>query len=312
MPLRIARRASKLRSIAMACLLAAIALVALAVQKRRTANAEVALWIGGDVHLGDRGIDLAPLGALVSGLGVVNLEGPAGEGAAASTSERLANAPELLSGLFAGGVRVVGIANNHAGDLGVEGPARTAEASRRAGLLPAGAPAGAALLSAAGLTIAITAHDLGTQAPPHLAEDLAAALAKSDVLVATFHVTGPATYLPRPELRDAVAIALRAGARVVAAHGTHAVGPVERRGDAVIAWGLGNLVFACDCTRDDEGAILRVTLSRHGAVRAAIVPVRAGLRGAPARPEPDAPLAFDLLEALGSSPLRREGDRAFF
>jgi hypothetical protein len=159
--------------------------------------------------------------------------------------------------------------------------------------------------------VVITAHDLTTGVPAGLPDELRGARAAGDVLVSTFHVTGPPSYLPRPELRDAVGAALAAGARVIAAHGTHAVGPVERRGDAVIAWGLGNLLFACDCTGEVDGAILRVSIEGD-AVRAHIVPIDAGLRGGAARPGHDPALVVDLLDALGSSPLRREASGAWF
>ena len=276
-------------------------------------DASAELWFGGDVHLGDHAAALGPVRAAVEGAhGIVNLEGPTGEGAAASTEERLVNSAPRLAGLASAGIRVVGIANNHAQDLGTDGPAHTADAARKAGLLPSGGPAGAAVLDAHGVRIVVTAHDLRDGVPAHLAADLDAARLAGDALVATFHVTGPPSYLPRKELRDAVAIALTAGARVVTAHGTHTIGPVERRGDAVIAWGLGNLLFACACSRETDGAVLRVSIPRRGPIRATIIPVRAGLGGAPAQIEPDAKLAFDLFDALGSTPLRRDHDRASF
>jgi hypothetical protein len=269
------------------------------------------LWLGGDAHVGARLEGrLAPLAEIVGGTaGVVNLEGPAGDGAEASSERRLVNAPGALAELRAAGVRAVGIANNHAGDLGPAGPAGTARAARAAGLAPVG-PTGA-VLEVGGLRVVVTAHDLGGGVPAHLAAELAAARARGDALVATFHVTGPPSYLPRPELRAAVDVALAAGARVVAAHGTHAVAAVERRGDAVIAWGLGNLVFACDCSREDEGLILR-SIPRRGRVAAEVVPIDAGLGAAPARPSAQAPLVLELLESLGSSALDRRGRRAGF
>ncbi|HKE20322.1 MAG TPA: CapA family protein [Kofleriaceae bacterium] len=270
------------------------------------------LWLGGDVHVGARLEGrLAPLAEIVGGAaGVVNLEGPVGAGAEASTERRLVNAPGALAELRAAGVRAVGIANNHAGDLGPAGRVGTERAARAAGLAPVG-PTGA-VLEVGGVRVVVTAHDLGGGVPPHLAADLAAARARGDALVATFHVTGPPSYLPRPELRAAVDVALAAGARVVSAHGTHAVAAVERRGDAVIAWGLGNLIFACDCSREDEGLILRVSIPRRGRVAAEVVPVDAGLGAAPARPSAQAPLVLELLESLGSSALDRRGRRAAF
>jgi hypothetical protein len=161
------------------------------------------------------------------------------------------------------------------------------------------------------MRVVITAHDLGGGVPAGLSSELADARALGDALLSTFHVTGPPSYLPRPELRAAVDIALAAGARVIAAHGTHALGPVERRGGAVIAWGLGNLLFACDCTDEVDGLILRVSIDRHE-VRARIIPIDAGLRGGDARNGHNPSLILDLLDALGSSPLRREASAAFF
>jgi poly-gamma-glutamate synthesis protein (capsule biosynthesis protein) len=219
------------------------------------------------------------------------------------------NAPASLELLRSAGVRVVGIANNHAGDGGADGVASTLEAVRRASLLAAGGAAGAARLS----DVAITAHDLGGGVPPRLGAELAAARGDG-VLVATFHVTGPPSYLPRPELRAAVDEALSAGALVIAAHGTHVLGPVERRGRAVIAWGLGNLLFRCPCTEEVDGAILRVSLpaDRAEPVTARIIPIDAGLRGEPARPAHDPALILELLAALGSTPLTTAADGAWF
>jgi poly-gamma-glutamate capsule biosynthesis protein CapA/YwtB (metallophosphatase superfamily) len=205
---------------------------------------------------------------------------------------------------------VVGIANNHALDLGEAGAVATVSALRGAGLKVSGG-AEAAVLHHAGRRTAVTAHDLSSRVPPSMAGDLARARAAADDLVATLHVTGPPSYLPRAELRTAVGLSLAAGARVVAAHGTHALGPVERRGQAVVAWGLGNLLFSCDCTEERDAAILRVALAPDR-VHAAVFPIDAGLFGQSARLARDADLSFDLLRAIGSSPLTRFGSGASF
>lgn len=282
---------------------------------RRAAPEAIELWIGGDVHVGD--VDPSAKGlallsdALAGAEGIVNLEGPIGPPPEPASALRLANSPPAVRALRASGVRVAGIANNHASDRGPEGIGHTAAALREMGILPAGGPAGPAVLTTKGRRVVVTAHDLSGGVPADLAADLAGARAHGDVLIATFHVTGPPSYLPRPELRTAVDAALAAGALVVAAHGSHALGPVERRGDAVIAWGLGNLLFACDCTDELDGAVLRVSIE-GAAARARVIPIDAGLRGAAARPGHNPGLIFDLLDALGSSPLRREGSSASF
>lgn len=275
------------------------------------AATRVALWIGGDVHLGRDATSGAGLEAVTAGLegpGIVNLEGAAGPWSAPPPA--LVNAPEVLPGLRAAGVRLAVIANNHARDLGPAAPLATAGELEAASIAPVGGPAGRRDLRLGGSRVAVTAHDLGNGVPPELAADIGAAARSADLVVAIFHVTGPPSYVPRPELERAVRVAVAAGARVVAAIGTHVLGPVERRGDAVIAWGLGNLRFACDCTRSNEGLILAVSLDGDGALAAEVVPVDAGLGGEPARGAADPQLTYDLLEAIGSAPLARRGQRA--
>jgi hypothetical protein len=80
----------------------------------------------------------------------------------------------------------------------------------------------------------------------------------------------------------------------------------------VIAWGLGNLIFTCDCSREREGLILRVSIPKRGRVEAEVVPIDAGVGAAAARPSAQASLMLQLLESLRSSPLELRGERAAF
>ena len=271
------------------------------------------LWLGGDVHLGAGGVDvLAPLASELAGaVGIVNLEGPVGPGAGKSSAERLVNDARALPLLATYGVAVAGIANNHAGDLGPGGRAQTRRALAAAGIESASGD-DVAIIERHGLRLAIAARDLSYGVPPGLAGDLRRVRARADILLVTFHVVAPPLYFPRPELREAVDIALAAGALVVAAHGSHILAKVERRGPAIIAWGLGNLVFACDCTRESDGLIVRVELMANKVVNATVIPIDAGLGSQPARPSEHAALMLDLLESLRLSPLSRAGPRAFF
>src|SRR4030095_6502014 len=127
--------------------------------------------------------------------------------------------------------------NNHALDGGREGLKATLHAVEEAGLLPVGGEAGTALIENNALRVVVSAHDLSSGVPKDLSSELSAARELGDVLVVTFHVDGPPSYLPSTELREAVELSLEQGARAIASHGTHALGPVERRKDAVIAWG---------------------------------------------------------------------------
>lgn len=254
---------------------------------------ELKLWFGGDVHLGDtrpRFEGFSPAGA-----GVVNLEGPVGGPPYADirgARVRLANAARRVEELGALGVEVASVANNHARDGGAEGVRRTREVLGRAAIRPAEtARFGGAVICA-------------LESPS--ADRSLLHMVKADVLVVSIHVTGPPSYLPKDDLRAAVDDAVKAGARVVVAHGTHAFGPVERRGETIIAWGLGNLLFNCSCTKELEGLVLEVRFASER-TRAFVTPIDAGLMGAPARPASDPDLAFDVLDSIGSTTLTRRG-----
>ncbi len=284
-------------------------LTALALMSVAACAAPRAIWIGGDVHLGNGGPGrLAAIAmAMQPAVGVVNLEGPIGsmEQAREANASLLVNGPGTAAALAKVGIVAAGIANNHAADL----PTDTAAQLAAAGVQPFGVT----VLTLEGLRVVLTAHDLTASVPTTLAAELTAARARGDVLIATFHVTGPPLFLPRPELQLAVEIALSSGATVIAAHGTHAIAGIERRGDAVIAWGLGNLTFACHCTDEVDGLVLKVELDAHGKVKwAQAVPIDAGLHGANASLAQDPKLQLDLLESLGARPTRRLPDRLEF
>jgi poly-gamma-glutamate capsule biosynthesis protein CapA/YwtB (metallophosphatase superfamily) len=273
------------------------------------------LWLGGDVNLGDGGnAQLQDIAGMVKGAaGIVNLEGPVSERLPQNEDRlRLWNAPQALAELTAVKVKVAGIANNHAADAGTAGIEETSKRLRDHAIVPAGATAGAAFLPVNGVSVAVTAHDLTSGLPATLEAELAAAHRRADVLVATFHVTGPPSYIPHPELKQAVEIAYRAGATVIAAHGAHALGPVERRAHAVIAWGLGNLAFACDCTKEEDAILLRVTVHPGKVTSAEVLPLQAGINRSKAKPSLDVNGIFDLLEAIGSTKLRLDGNEAYF
>ncbi|WAS98331.1 CapA family protein [Nannocystis punicea] len=270
------------------------------------APAVAELWFAGDVHLGPGGAGaLAELAAAMPGAGgVVNLEGPIDvRGAQGVVHEagalRLFNGTGTPAELARAGIVAVDLANNHAVDAGPAGPATTAAALRSAGLAPFGGPAGVAVIEQNGLRVALAGFDLADEVPPELPAALAEASRAGDVLAVSFHTAGPPLYLPEPPLRRAANLAFEAGAVVVVAHGTHSLAGAELRGPGVVAWGLGNAAFACDCTDEREALVLRVRLGRHGVESAALIPIDAGLRGQPAHLAGDPAPVLDLLRALG-------------
>jgi hypothetical protein len=284
------------------------------IERNRKNAPHAELWFSGDVNLGmDEKPVLVPLSNLLGGAaGVINLEGPVSDTAPNGPGLRLVNGTKAVRELRDAGVKVAGIANNHAGDAGSEGGRQSAQALRASAFVPIGDAAGPASFAINGVQFVAAAYDLTNGVPGALEDELRTIRLKADHLIVSFHVTGAPDYLPLPELRRAVEVAVKSGAQVIVAHGTHVVGPVERRGNAVIAWGLGNLVFACDCTKETEGIVLRVSFGRDGVDHARVIPIQAGLQGEPAKPSPDPNGVFDLLEAIGSSKLVRHGYEAEF
>lgn len=265
------------------------------------------LWFGGDVHASAR------LGALLDSvplrrdaIGVVNLEGPVADGPSSTidvATVRLRQSPRTPALLAKAGVRVATLANNHALDEGEPGRAHTEERLRATGIDVAFGDR-VAVLRGAGATVSITAFDLGAASPDDVRRVVAGA---SGVRVVSLHVTAGPSYLPTDALERAVRASLDAGARVVVAHGSHEPARVERRGDAIIAWGLGNLVFDCPCTEESDGLLLAVSVAQDGSVKARVLPIRAGLGGASARPADEPDVMRQLLVSLGSTKLDSEG-----
>lgn len=275
-------------------------------------DASARLWLGGDVHLGGVHTTGAnePLSALkrsmAGRIAFVNLEGPVRATRPTGPGLRLHNHASKLQHLRDTGVRVVSVANNHAWDAGAEGLEQTVAAIQTAGLLPVGGSTasgspGFVLTKANKMQVAWTAHDLVFSAPGSIVADIRAARRQTDFVVASLHSTGPPSYIPAPQVEVAVDAALAAGAAIVAVHGSHALAKVERRGDRVVAWGLGNVAFACDCTAEADGVALLIDARQGGQPEVALIPIEAGLGGKTAALHPDAAGVLDLLVGLGTS-----------
>ncbi|MEO0326785.1 MAG: CapA family protein [Myxococcota bacterium] len=233
--------------------------------------------------------------------------------------------PEAAAALREAGLDALACANNHAFDQRSEGLARTLRAVTAAGLAPLGAGESAAsawrphVVTRGGLRVAflsMTDHlnRAAGPAPPavvaesedHARRDAAirAARAAADVVVLFVHwshdfAAGP-TRLQRRRARRWVDL----GVDLVLGSGPHVLHPVERiespRGEAVIAYSLGNLV-SNQGQRYRPG--VRMSPAAHPAVRLATTRDGAFLRTVFARRGDR--LVVEALEAL---PLWTEND----
>lgn len=201
---------------------------------------------------------------------VANLETPLSERIPPETGEPpVLGAPgSVAPALAAAGIDAVSVANNHSYDQTAAGMGETLEHLRAAGVLSAGAAAsladapGPVVVERDGVRVAFLAFTERVNRGAAGAEgsrvwiaryddDLArAALARArevaDVVVVSIHWSHD--YVERPLIpqRRRARLLVDAGADVIIGHGPHVLQEVERmespRGDAVVAYSLGNLV----------------------------------------------------------------------
>lgn len=215
--------------------------------------------------------------------------------------------PSLAAALAATGFDVVSLANNHAYDQTGAGLADTMAALRAAPLVFAGAGSSAAeadravVVQRGGLRVAVVAFtDRVNASPGDTARGVALALSPdgrrvraalraartgADVVVLSIHWSRDFVYGPTGAQRVLARTWVDAGADVILGTGPHVLQRVERlpspRGEAVVAWSLGNLLSNQgwrhrpgtpspsrtspeDCPYARDGALLRLTLVREG------------------------------------------------
>ncbi len=203
--------------------------------------------------------------------------------------------PPALSGLQDAGFDVVSVANNHAGDFGRDAMADSAARLRSGGILPVGfgetetdarTPV---LLTIGDMTFAYLAYtDRGSSQwrardarsgfaffaragrsgiawlrEETLATDVADARKLADVVIVSMHTGTEYRTSPSPKTQRLARLAIDEGATVVVAHHPHVAQPVERYGEGVIAYSLGNFVFDQDEAKNPgvrDGLLLEVSL----------------------------------------------------
>lgn len=177
--------------------------------------------------------------------------------------------PDLAYALRDAGFDAVSLANNHALDFGPVGLADTIDALDRLGVAHFGAGEDAAgavrplVMEARGWRLALLGFSavrssvFAGEAEPGVAEAsveavqaaVEAAVPDADAVIVAFHFGTEYDATPTREQRTLAYAAVDAGATLVVGHHAHTLQPWERRGDALILYGLGNFVF--DLDRDD-------------------------------------------------------------
>jgi poly-gamma-glutamate synthesis protein (capsule biosynthesis protein) len=167
-----------------------------------------------------------------------------------------------------GGFDLVSLANNHSLDAGASGRAETLGTLNAAGIAGVVERNAGVLVSRGGphpslgyqlLALDDTVAPLDVEATGRA---VAAAAQQAELVVVSVHWGGEYQAAPSPRQRAIARALAQAGADLVVGHGPHVLQPVEREGETLVAYSLGNLLFDQPYPADCRwGVILRVTCS---------------------------------------------------
>lgn len=184
-----------------------------------------------------------------------------------------------------GGIDVVNLANNHAGDFGADALLDTLRHARRDGMTPVGAghtEASAyrpAVVERLGLRIAFAGFsEIGPFSfaargsrpgtawafPDRVRSGVRAARRQGDVVIATFHWGIERDRHESARQRELARVALAAGADAVIGAHPHVLQPIRRLPRRLIAYSLGNFVFGAHSPGTANTGILELELAADG------------------------------------------------
>lgn len=203
-------------------------------------------------------------------------------------------APEVVHTLTAGGFDAVSLANNHIMDFGPEALADTMTILAERGIKYAGAGKNLAearvpaILESKGLKIAFLAYNntfplefnatdtrAGTARGEweNIREDVKKAVALADLVIVSFHWSGEGVKTPRDYQQQFGRLCIDSGAHLVFGHHPHVSQGLEVYKHGLIAYSLGNFVFASYSTRVRESLLLVVKMDTAGLKEAYIYPI---------------------------------------
>lgn len=239
------------------------------------------------------------LAAVLSGADLIvgNCESPVVRRPTAKVGTRLGLRHAMTRSFLEGALEAAGVparklvlslANNHALDQGVEGFDETIATLREMGIRPIGTVVGGALvlIEAGALSLGFAAFTQWRNASQKMfsgrvAMDpdgwLKAGREGIDLLVAVPHWDREFRHFPQAETREMARRLASQGVGLIAGHHAHVVQPVERIGDAVAAYGLGDFlgtVFARQLWPGRIGAIFVADISTEPKTRGKLVAYR--------------------------------------
>jgi hypothetical protein len=242
--------------------------------------------------------------------------------------------PSSAAALAAAGFGVASLANNHIYDYGDAGVRDTIAALDRLGIKACGAGADLslarrpAIVERNGIRLGFLAYtSKGVQSASatragaalidgvQIVEDVTALRPAVDHVIVSLHAGLEFIDLPHPEYRELCHTIAAAGACLIVGHGPHVIQGIERVGQCVVCYSLGNFVFDLRLMdyvtpRSREGLILRVRFTQDALVDYQALPVVINSASQPEAASPDAQAAIcerlKLISAIVASAAYRD------
>jgi poly-gamma-glutamate synthesis protein (capsule biosynthesis protein) len=243
--------------------------------------------------------DLRPIMAAAE-LTIVNLECPLIEEPSPVHKDgpTLGCDSKAINGLTAGGVNLVGLANNHTMDHGVPGLLSTIAACEKSAIAHVGA--GRSLADAASMRIvaveglrvgiyAMAENEFGIARAAPSGGDLAGVnpldviefartMAKNkgqvDYVIVLIHGGNEYLRYPRPSLQNACRFMIECGANAIVCQHSHCIGCVESYMEGHIVYGQGNFIFDMESDYPEwyEGVLISLNVGLERTANLELIP----------------------------------------
>jgi len=192
--------------------------------------------------------------------------------------------PDAARYLKEAGFDVMSVANNHSGDLGVEGFRNTLSALERQGILAVGGSATEdrqepVILERNGISIGFAGYTIGKLAisreisvnrlvEEDVLRDIVSLKGRCDHIAVSLHWGTEMAYYPSPEQIDLAHRLIDTGATLILGHHPHTMQAIERYHGGLIAYSLGMFQFEPRWPHNisREAIMLSVDLQKNGVV----------------------------------------------
>jgi poly-gamma-glutamate synthesis protein (capsule biosynthesis protein) len=202
--------------------------------------------------------------------------------------------PQVIQTITTGGINVVSLANNHIMDYGPEALFETIELLEKHKIHYTGAGSNLAtartptIIEKKGIKVAFLAYNNtyplefnATSTQPgtapgntsYITSDVKRACSLADLVIVSFHWSAELLKERKPYQANLAKVAIDAGAHLVVGHHPHVIQGVEKYKHGLIAYSLGNFIFASYSNTVQDALLMQVRLTPSGLKSATFYPL---------------------------------------